>query len=80
MNAIETTGIIDEQSRLRLDGPLPITGPTRVRLIILVPDSSEFEESAWLSAAAKNPSFDFLKEEPENIYTQKDGRPFHDQG
>ncbi|KAF5419855.1 MAG: hypothetical protein C5S45_05840 [Candidatus Methanocomedens sp.] len=38
---IETTGTIDAQHHLVLDGVLPITGPTRVRVIILVPEDSE---------------------------------------
>ena len=80
MNAIETTGTVDEQSRLLLDRPLPITGPSRVKVIILVPESEEIEEAAWIEAGAANPSFDFLKDESENIYTRADGRPFHDEG
>ena len=80
MTAIETTGVVDEQQQLRLDGPLPITGPSRVRVLILVPEPGEIEESAWLRAAAQNPAFDFLKEEAENVYTRSDGKPFHDQG
>jgi len=35
MNPIETTGIVDAQHQLRLDEPLPISGPSRVRVIIL---------------------------------------------
>jgi len=37
MNAIESTGIVDEHHQLRLDEPVPIAGPSRVRVIILVP-------------------------------------------
>lgn len=80
MNAIEATGIVDEDHRLRLDEPLPIAGPSRVRVIVLVPEPGEIEEKAWLNAAASNPTFDFLKDEAENIYTRADGKPFHDQG
>jgi len=78
MNAIETTGTVDEQSRLRLDRPLPITGPSRVRVIILMPEPEDIEEDAWTKAAATNPAFDFLKEEAENAYTRADGKPFDD--
>src|SRR4051794_38699525 len=79
MNAIETTGLIDEQRQLRLDEPLPIVSPSRVRALILVPDAADIEERAWLNAAASNPAFDFLKDEAENVYTRTDGKPFHDQ-
>ena len=80
MNAIETTGMVDENRRLRLDEPLPIAGPSRVRVIILVPEPGKIEEKAWLNAAASNPVFDFLKEDAEDIYTRADGKPFRDQG
>lgn len=36
----------------------------------------EISESEWLYAATTNPSFDFLKEPEEDIYTLEDGRPF----
>jgi hypothetical protein len=82
MRAIETTGVIDEQRQLRLDAPLPVAGPSRVRVIVLFPQETydEFNESEWLHAAATNPVFDFLKERAEDIYTLSDGRPFDDQG
>lgn len=80
MNAIETTGTVDERHQLRLDQPLPIAGPSRVRVIILVPEEGDIEEKTWLKAAAANPGFDFLKEDAEDIYTRDDGKPFHDQG
>jgi len=35
VHAIETTGVIDEKSQLRLDTPLPVVGPSRVRVIVL---------------------------------------------
>jgi hypothetical protein len=46
--AIETTGTIDAQHHLVLDGALPITGPTRVRVIMLVPEESDINETEWL--------------------------------
>lgn len=76
--AIETIGTIDAQHQLVLDEPLPVVGPTRVRVIILMPGESDISEVEWLRAAAANPAFDFLKEAEEDIYTLADGRPFHD--
>ena len=78
--AIETTGTIDVQHQLVLDGALPIAGPTRVRVIILLPEDSDISETEWLQAAAANPAFDFLKDPEEDIYTLSDGRPFYDEG
>lgn len=79
VKAIETTGIINDQHQLVLDEPLPVAGPTRVRIIILLPEKTETDEMEWLKAAAANPAFDFLKETEEDIYTIADGRSFNDQ-
>jgi len=76
--AIEVTGTIDAQHRLLLDEALPIAGPTRVRIIILIPEEADIDEAEWLRAAASNPAFDFLKSPQEDIYTLADGRPFDD--
>ncbi len=80
MKAIETTGIVDKQHHLHLDSPLPIMGTKRVRVIVLLPEQpiEEWNEGEWLKASTTNPSFDFLKELAEDIYTLKDGKPFHD--
>jgi hypothetical protein len=78
--AIETTGTIDAQHHLILDGALPITGPTRVRVIILVPEDTDINETEWLQVAVANPVLDFLKDTEEDIYTLFDGRPFYDEG
>ncbi len=79
IRAIETTGTVEARRQLVLDEDLPISGPARVRVIILFSEE-EREEIAWLRAAATNPAFDFLKDPEEDIYTISDGRPFHDQG
>ncbi len=78
VKAIETTGTVDSQHQLLLDEPLPVAGPKRVRVIILFPEDADINEKEWLYAAASNPAFDFLKEPEEDIYTSKDGKPFHD--
>jgi len=78
--AIEVTGTIDAQRQLILDESLPVVGPMRVRVIILLSEEADIDEMEWLRAAAANPAFDFLKEPEEDIYTLADGRPFDDQG
>jgi hypothetical protein len=75
MNAIEATGTVDAQHQLRLDEPLPITGPSRVRVIVLVPESEEITERIWARTAAASPAFDFLKDASEDLYKASDGRP-----
>jgi hypothetical protein len=76
--AIETTGIINEKNELIIDEPLPLLGPTRVRVLILVPNHQDPKEDEWLSTATRNPVFDFLKEPAEDIYKVSDGSPFQD--
>jgi len=78
MTAIETTGSVDAQHRLWLDEPLPLAGPSRVRVIILVPEPGDSGEKEWTKAAAASPAFDFLKEAEEAINPQADGKPSHD--
>ena len=70
--------MIDVESRLQLDSPVPIVGPRRVRVILLYPDpeQEEIDETEWLRAAATNPAFSFLQAEEEDLYSLADGVPF----
>lgn len=78
IKAFETTGTIDARRQLVLDEPLPVVGPTPVRVIILLPEDVEIDEKEWRRVAATNPAFDFLKEAEEDIYSLTDGKPFYD--
>ncbi|MGH2459157.1 MAG: hypothetical protein ACRDIY_09850 [Chloroflexota bacterium] len=80
LKAVEMTGTIDEHKQLHLDAPLPFAGPSRVRVIILIPEQDDIDDVAWLQTAATSPAFDFLKEPEEGLYTLADGRPFHHEG
>lgn len=75
MTAIEVTGTVTEQRQLQLDDLLPIPGPKRVRVIVLYSTTDEWSETDWLEAAARNPAFDFLNDEEEDIYSLADGKP-----
>ena len=79
MTAIEMTGRIDEHQQLQLDGPLPMSGPMRVKVIVLYPLDDEWDEREWLQVAAHNPAFDFLNDPEEDIYSVTDGDPFRDE-
>jgi hypothetical protein len=79
MTAIETTGTIDENRRLQIDGMMPISGPIRVRVLVLYPLVDDWDEEEWLRAAARNPAFASLRDPAEDIYTLSDGQPFHDE-
>jgi hypothetical protein len=41
LSAVELTGTVDKRCRLKLDEPLPISGPRRVRVIVLYSSESE---------------------------------------
>jgi hypothetical protein len=79
LTAIEINGTIDEQRQLTLDEPLPVTGPRRVRVIVLYTDDEEWDETNWLRFAATSLAYGFLKDEGEDIYTLTDGEPFRDE-
>ena len=79
LTAIEVTGTIDEHHQLRLDEALPVTGPRRVRVIVLYPLDADWDEAEWLRAAVGNPAFAELAGPAEDIYSLADGKPFDDQ-
>ncbi len=80
MRAIETTGILNTQGQIQLDHPLPQDKASRVRLILLIPEEDTLNEETWLSAISTNPSFAFLNDPEEDIYTLEDGQPVNYEG
>jgi uncharacterized protein (DUF1499 family) len=77
MKAIETTGVIDKNGLLCIS-PLKEKDIT-VKVIVLVPEEDDVEnEDSWLRAAMHSPSFHFLKDPAEEVYTAQSGSPFHD--
>ena len=76
MKAIETSGTIDKNGLLHV---LPMEEKDKiVKVIVLVPDEDGFEnENSWLRSASQSPSFHFLKDTAEEIYTAQSGKPFH---
>jgi hypothetical protein len=77
LTAFETTAMVDENRQLRLDSPLPATGPMRVRVIVLYPPAEDIDEATWLSAVSRSPAFTSLHDASEDIYTISDGKPFN---
>lgn len=75
--AIEMNGTIDKDKHLILDENLPVEGPKRVKVIILMQEEEQISEDEWLKAGASNEVFDFLKDQSEDIYTLEDGKPFN---
>ena len=75
MKALETTGRIEKSGLLKLDKPLSISGKQKVKVIILYAEEEDIDEGDWLSALKGNPSFAFLKDKKEDIYSLADGKP-----
>ena len=81
MRAIEVTGKVNRQGKLWIDQPLRDVTEQRVRVIVLLAEADDdIDEQAWREAAAKNPSFAFLQDAEEDIYTLNDGRPVSYEG
>ena len=56
---------------------LPLNQTLKISVLPLDADGAEddLDEGAWLRAASKNPSLDFLRDEPD-LYRSSDGKPF----
>ena len=74
MRAIEAFCEIDQEGRLHLQVPSGMEGQ-KVKVIILIPESEELEENLWLKEVGRSESFDFLRDEEEDVYTVEDGKP-----
>lgn len=77
MKALEIKAKTDKEGRLQIEQDLKQANLS-VRVLILIDEENEDEEVQWLEALSKNPSFDFLNDPDENIYTLKDGKPLDD--
>jgi len=77
MKALEIKTKTDKEGRLQIEQNLKQPN-LAVRVLILFDEENEDEEQQWLKAIAKNPSFDFLNDPDENIYTLKDGKSLDD--
>ena len=78
---IEITSKTDKSGHLRLDYNLDIS-EKKVRILIMLDDENKKEEfndeESWLISMSKNPSFNFLNDLEEEIYSLEDGDPFND--
>lgn len=56
---------------------LPVNQPLKVSVLPMDVNREEddMDEGDWLRAASKNPSFNFLRDEPD-LYRSTDGKPF----
>jgi len=76
MRTFETSAIVENESSLHLDHPLAKSVTGRVHVII-VSGEDDISETEWMLAAVNNPSFDFLKDPKEDIYSIDDGKPWN---
>jgi len=77
MKAIELKSKSDKSGLLSIKYKLNLPEKS-VRVLILLEDESneQEEEALWRKSISRNPSFDFLNDPAEDIYTLKDGEPF----
>jgi hypothetical protein len=79
MRAIKPTGILNIQEQIQGDRPIPQAKNRLMRVILLMPED-ELNEQTWLDAVSNNPSFAFLNDPDEDIYTLQDGQPVAHEG
>ncbi|WP_322571411.1 hypothetical protein [Rhodohalobacter sp.] len=79
MKAIELHSKTDKDGRVLIDHDTGFENK-KIRVLILVDesDNSELNDKNWLEDVVKSPSFDFLKDEDQDIYTLNDGEPIED--
>jgi hypothetical protein len=76
MKSIACAGTISAKGELLLDEPLPQNQAGRVQIVILFPEAPELADitpTQWNKTVANNPSFAFLHDPEEDIYTLEDG-------
>jgi hypothetical protein len=82
MNAIEATGIINNNNILKINKTFSKEFFNKsVRVLIMFPDkninkSKDIDEELWMKSISGNHAFDFLNEPDEDIYKLTDGKPF----
>ena len=80
MKAIEINTKTDDSGYLKINIPLKKSNK-KVKLLILLTEDEESteDEQYWLYANTQNPSFDFLNEPEEDIYSLNDGEPIENE-
>jgi hypothetical protein len=77
MKAIEIITKTDNAGHLKVGIPLKEKNRD-VRVLILFNEDEIENEKLWLYSNSKNPSFDFLNEPEENIYSLRNGEAIAD--
>ena len=74
VKSYEIEGIIDKDHHLVISKELPVMGPKKVKVIVLVEDDNLGEGTDFLRAVQDGGSFDFWNDPEEDLYTLEDGR------
>jgi len=69
----ELSGMIDKDHHLVINEKLPVNGPKKVKVIVLVEESTGHDEKEFMRAAQAGSSFDFWNDSEEDIYSLEDG-------
>jgi hypothetical protein len=79
MRAIEISANTDQSGHLKIDYMLN-KADRNVRVLILLEDDiyEQEEEKLWMNTISTNPTFDFLNDPAEDIYSLKDGEQLND--
>lgn len=80
MKALEVKTKTDNNGHLKVDIPLNVKNQN-VRILILMNENSDMvdDEKLWLYSVKNNPSFDFLNDPEEDVYSINDGKPVSDE-
>jgi hypothetical protein len=79
MKAIEIKSKTDSRGLLKIDCDLKKSN-SRVKVIILIENDQKEkdEEILWMQSISSNPSFNYLNDPAEDIYSITDGEPIDD--
>jgi len=73
---VELSGEVNEQHELKVSGPVPLNGPSKVKVLVFPEQEEDIPEDVWMRFLASNEAFAFLKDPEEDLYTLEDGKPF----
>ena len=78
MKAIEIKSKTDSSGHLNIEYKLDQANRDVRVLILLEEGDYPDEEKLWMDSISENPSFDFLNDPAEDIYSLNDGEPLDD--
>jgi hypothetical protein len=77
MKTIETSGTLTKKGIIKLDDDINLKKSRKVKVIILLENDDDIDESEWIKSVSENPAQDILNEEIEHIYAVKDSKAYY---